>query len=287
MGTGTMGTGTGVWRLVVESEQPIAILNLLSSPSGHLANLSTGAAEIQRVKFDFDTGARGFVADFADYPPADADIYMLTSGHRSLPAPLASESGLFISGVNRSDDLFMFFKASVGGLVPGARYAVTAGAEIATHVPAGCIGVGGAPGESVWIKIGASDEEPLPVLEDDWLRMNIDIGVQSNSGKNAQVLGNVANSRDCEQPRQWEHKSFPGPIHIGANHRLARWPSLAAHRRRLRLREPNPNLLHKSLGKLRPPVTHTTPRSRNLAPCRGRACPARNPMRFILRVDLN
>ena len=206
---GSLGTGTGIWRLTVESEQPIAVLNLLSSPTGHLANLSTGAAEIHTVRFDFDTDTWGFVADFADYPPADADIYMLTSGHRRLPAPLDSESGLFISGVNRSDDLFMFFKAAVGGLVPGARYAVTAGAEIATEVPAGCFGVGGAPGESVWIKVGVSDEEPLPALEDDWLRMNIDVGVQSNSGENAQVLGNVANSRDCEQPPQWEHKSFP------------------------------------------------------------------------------
>ena len=207
--TGSTGTGTGIWRLVVESEQPIAVLNLLSSPTGHLANLSTGAAEVQTVKFDFDTGTWGFVADFADYPPGDADIYMLTSGHRSLPTPLDFESGLFISGVNRSDDLFMFFKGSVGGLVPGARYSATAGAEIATEVPAGCVGVGGAPGESVWIKVGVSEEEPLPVLEDDWLRMNIDVGVQSNSGKNAQVLGNVANSRDCEQPPKWEHKYFP------------------------------------------------------------------------------
>ena len=206
---GALGNGEGAWQLLVESEQPITVLNLLSSPTGHLANLSAATAESQTIKLDFDAGTQGFVADFADYPPADSDIYQLTSGRRSLPPPLASESGLYISGVNRSDDLFMFFKGRVGGLVPGGRYSVTAGVEVATSVPAGCVGVGGAPGESVWIKVGASDIEPLPFLENGWLRMNVDIGGQSRGGENAQVSGNVANTRSCEEPRRWERKFFP------------------------------------------------------------------------------
>ena len=89
----------------------------------------------------------GFVAGFADYPPAHEEIYELTSGHRALPAPLESQSGLFISGVNRSDDLFMFFKGPIDGLTPEASYAVEVSVEIATSTPAGCFGVGGAPGE--------------------------------------------------------------------------------------------------------------------------------------------
>ena len=39
--------------------------------------------------------------------------------------------------------------------------------------------------------------------------MNIDVGRQSAGGESAQVAGNVANSRSCEEPRQWERKSFP------------------------------------------------------------------------------
>ena len=54
--------------------------------------------------------------------------------------------------------------------------------------------------------------------------MNIDIGNQSNGGTQAVVLGNVANTRRCEQPRQWELKSFPArsmpePISIAADGR--------------------------------------------------------------------
>ena len=96
--------------------------------------------------------------------------------------------------------------------------------EIATSTPSGCIGVGGAPGESVWIKAGVTAEEPVAVMDDSYLRMNIDIGSQSNSGAQAVVLGNVANSRSCELSPEWELKalerqSTPAGISVPADGR--------------------------------------------------------------------
>ena len=38
---GALGTGSGKWRLVVSSAQAIEVMSLLSSPTGHLTNLST------------------------------------------------------------------------------------------------------------------------------------------------------------------------------------------------------------------------------------------------------
>ena len=38
---GALGDGRGKWRLAVDSEQPIVVMNLLESPTGHLTNLST------------------------------------------------------------------------------------------------------------------------------------------------------------------------------------------------------------------------------------------------------
>lgn len=77
-------------------------------------------------------------------------------------------------------------------------------------MPAGCFRVGGAPGESVWVKAGATAVDPLAVRDGSYLRMNIDVGNQSAGGSEGVVLGDVANSRRCEQPRQWERKSFAG-----------------------------------------------------------------------------
>jgi len=38
---GALGQGAGMWRLVVDCEQPIVVMNLLEGMTGHLANLST------------------------------------------------------------------------------------------------------------------------------------------------------------------------------------------------------------------------------------------------------
>ena len=39
--SGALGDGAGKWRLLVRSEQPLRVMSLLSSPTGHLTNLST------------------------------------------------------------------------------------------------------------------------------------------------------------------------------------------------------------------------------------------------------
>jgi len=56
------------------------------------------------------------------------------------------------------------------------------------------MGIGGSPGESVFVKAGAVDYEP-EVIEDTagWLRMNIDKGNQASEGEDMINLGTLAN----------------------------------------------------------------------------------------------
>jgi len=44
---GAFGDGKGKWRIDVESDRPITVMSLLSSPTGHLTNLS--AASLRRT----------------------------------------------------------------------------------------------------------------------------------------------------------------------------------------------------------------------------------------------
>ena len=46
---GALGDGTGKWRLTVASDNPVTVMSLLESATGHLANLSAGAARWQAV----------------------------------------------------------------------------------------------------------------------------------------------------------------------------------------------------------------------------------------------
>jgi hypothetical protein len=155
-----------------------------------------------RLLFDFNVGTFGWQAGFADYPIGDEERHQLMSGHLTLPAPLdQSRRGFHISGLNHSDDLFMFMKRKVADLVPGATYRVRFELEFATNAPRDCSGVGGAPGESVYVKAGAADVEPVAVANENYYRLNIDVGSQSEGGENALVIGHVANSNtDCNAP---------------------------------------------------------------------------------------
>ena len=45
--TGALGTGAGKWRLTVTADRPIEVMSLLSSPTGHLTNLSTIPGKVE------------------------------------------------------------------------------------------------------------------------------------------------------------------------------------------------------------------------------------------------
>ena len=75
------------------------------------------------VSYDFSSGDHGFSAGFADLPADyDESLYDLQHGHRDLPANLGGGKALFISGANRSDGLWMYWKKQITGLMPGKRY---------------------------------------------------------------------------------------------------------------------------------------------------------------------
>ena len=159
---------------------------LLSQSAAHAQDGSEG-------EFSFDSDAEGWMVGFADLPiDYDQSIYELDHDHRPLPDGLEGR-GIYVQGHNRSDDLFMFLKRRIDGLRPNTAYAVSMSIDLATNVSAGLIGIGGSPGESVFVKAGASTAEP--VAEEDsnqYFRMNIDKGNQARGGESMVVLGNVA-----------------------------------------------------------------------------------------------
>ena len=169
-----------------------ALLVVMAILSGTSAALAQNGAEVE-FRFDFESDAEGWTVGFADLPvDYDQSIFELGHEHRPLPDGLEG-SGIYVQGHNRSDDLFMFLKRRVDGLRPNATYAVSVSIDLATNVSAGLIGIGGSPGESVFVKAGASTVEPL--AEEDssgYLRMNIDKGNQARGGESMVVVGHVA-----------------------------------------------------------------------------------------------
>lgn len=147
---------------------------------------------------DFEADSDGWVGDFADYPAGEESFYELTFERDTLPGPLEQNQwALKLSGNNHSDDLFMFVKKKVTGLEPNTVYYTTFTVEFASNVPDGMAGVGGSPGESVYIKVGGAPLEPKKMIEDNnHYRMNIDKANQSEDGENMKVIGDFSNDTE-------------------------------------------------------------------------------------------
>jgi hypothetical protein len=140
----------------------------------------------------FASGADGWQGAYADYHAETEPTDVLWQS-RPLPAPL-SGNAYYTGGTNRSDDLFIYSKKKFGGYAPSTQYKLRFEIEIATNQSSGCMGVGGSPGESVYVVAGAAPIEPKTVLTGGQYTVNLDRGNQATPGAASQVLGNVANT---------------------------------------------------------------------------------------------
>jgi hypothetical protein len=189
----------------------------LTALQGQRCNVEEEFGE-QRT-FAFERGTQGFDVLFADLPTTGLDIYELDFAWEALPAPLAARRGLRLSGHNRSDDLAMLIKAPLGGLLPNVLYKLELEVELASSVPTGCAGIGGSPGDSVYIKLGATTDEPLAPAVDEggtmMRRLNFDYGQQAQDGAQAKVVGTFANSYSCDDgiDAPWELRTLDSRGH--------------------------------------------------------------------------
>lgn len=159
-----------------------------------------------QIATNFASGIDGWKGGYADFT-TDTEPTDVVWEARALPSPL-SGNAYYTGGTNRSDDLFIYSKKKFSGYRPSGSYMLNFEIEIASNQSSGCVGVGGAPGESVYVVAGASALEPKTVKQGDEHVLNIDRGNQATPGKASQVLGNVANSVPNCGPQVWQTKTL-------------------------------------------------------------------------------
>lgn len=158
-----------------------------------------GSDPSMTIHSDFSDGKDGWQAGFSEYNGDHAESYELEEGIAPLPSPLDETKMAYrISGMNRSDDLFMYLSKRVQGLQPGVTYKGKFTIQIASDAKSGGVGAGGAPGESVGLGIGLTVDQPTSSPdENNFYRMNIDkIQQCCTDGDDMVVIGNVANGKD-------------------------------------------------------------------------------------------
>ena len=170
---------------------------------------STAYAAENQAAFDFEKDDCGFIPIYVDYPGGEGvdEFYELRYGQETVPIDGAGK-GLFLSGSNHSDDLFMGYYKELAGFGPGQLYAFHVTFRLATQVDGGMIGVGGSPGASVYVKGGIAMEEPG--REQDGLgyyRLDLDKGNQGQGGTDLTLLGNLE-KEETVRPGEYEWKEF-------------------------------------------------------------------------------
>ena len=158
-----------------------------------LFSLNTFAStpDIKTYKYTFSKNDHFKVA-FADYPKDQEEFFELTfKNNATLPPEINTHShGLKISGNNHSDDLFMYAYKKISDLKPYTTYHVSFSLEFASNAAVGSIGVGGSPGDSVYVKIGAVSQEPQRYIDSSGNYMiNLDKGNQELDGKDMILIG--------------------------------------------------------------------------------------------------
>jgi hypothetical protein len=149
----------------------------------------------QTYTYDFSVNDQSFEGGVSDFAVNQSNQHQFQFVNTNFQPPLDTlRLAQYISGVNPSDDLFMYMKRKVTGLQPNTTYDVTFVVEFASQVPTNAFGVGGAPGESVTMKAGVTLIEPDTIIINkggSYVSMNIDKGNQSQPGADMDTIGHV------------------------------------------------------------------------------------------------
>lgn len=141
-------------------------------------------------EYDFRDSDHGWTADFAELPAdqESADQFQLYAAYTDdlSEASVLGRRSFMLSGNNLNGELFMYVKRKVVGLKPNSNYTVTFNVDLASHLD-----LQTAPG-SVYLKAGATYVEPRSLIDDGYLRLNIDKGVHHASGEDMIVLGEIS-----------------------------------------------------------------------------------------------
>ncbi len=201
--------------LLTMAAASLAALGILAG-CAQQAGLPSGS-----VTFDFEADDAGFTPSYADYPNSEGveEFYEFRHAYGEIPIDRAGK-GIFISGNNHSDDLFMGYVKRLEGLAPGQSYRFTLSFRLATDVEGSLVGVGGAPGEGVTVKCGVTSTQPVSAPDGDGpfahYRLNIDAGLQGNGGKDMVVVGDMAKPEN-NRPGEYEFKQFQAQVTAAAN----------------------------------------------------------------------
>jgi len=117
------------------------------------------------LNYSFSESAQGFSIDTADYSVEHPLNFKIKSELAELPSPFEFRKGILYEWQNYSDDMKGYIKKKITGLNKDSQFQVDFRVDVLSSIPEGCVGIGGAPGESVVVAAALLLEEPEKIVE--------------------------------------------------------------------------------------------------------------------------
>lgn len=138
--------------------------------------------------YDFSQTDHGWEGGFSNYATTDSiSEYGVTVEYTDLPANLGPKKGWMFSGNNTAGDLFMFMKKKISSIDPNTEYTIAFDIEFASNVPNNS----GLQATNVFLKAGASANEPKKVVDGNFYTLSIDKGRNGTGGTDMIVVGDI------------------------------------------------------------------------------------------------
>ena len=111
---GALGTGTGKWQLRVTSNEPVLVMSLLKSPTGHLTNLSTAPSARARDPI----GVRDPILDRLALPPGFEIRLISSEVDNARQMALAADGTLYVGTLREGRGRVYALPDALGGPQP-------------------------------------------------------------------------------------------------------------------------------------------------------------------------
>ncbi|MBE2246899.1 MAG: hypothetical protein IAE67_06540 [Candidatus Competibacteraceae bacterium] len=184
-----------------------------------------GAEELS-LSYDFAKSYQGWSFDMADYNAGQEQAIEFACKYTRLPQPLNTEkSALLLSANNVGGDLFFFIKNQVTGLIPNTKYLVDFQLELASNVPSQASS-NGVSAKDVFVKVGATTQEPKKVQTGSRFQMNIDKGDGKNDGMDMKNVGDIDNGTNQTIFSTFYRNSFNKSVEVETDEAGNIWLSI-------------------------------------------------------------
>jgi hypothetical protein len=188
--------------------------------AGCMSDTDSSKISIFSQNFDFSADQHGWQHGFSEYPPKDSVAYELKYAYVVEPT---GTNSIMLSGNNRSTNLFMYLKRKLDGLTPNTTYTLTFNVSLFSNGESGTVTTP-ALSENVYLKVGATGIEPKSVIDRTQYVMNIDKGLQDESGDDMITIGNVATpSGVYSQITRTNSTNIDAPFQVKSNSRGEIW----------------------------------------------------------------